>query len=109
MSNQPNPTQIPFVNTDDGNLNQIQQFVNRVFRNLTNKIDASEIALDQMTILGEVKLASLTLEQFQSIAGTDWVLANGQSSVGTKYALLTGNNTVPTVTVTGTTAFIKVN
>lgn len=62
-----------------------------------------------MTIIGEVKLASLTLAQFQSIAGTNWILANGQSSVGTQYALLTKNNVVPTVTLAGVTTFIRVN
>lgn len=104
-----NQTQIPAVKHDDDAINQIQQNVNKVFRNLNNQITENQTSISHMNILGEIKFASLTLAQFQMIAGPDWILANGQSSVGTAYAQLSGNLNVPTVTLAGTTAFIKVN
>lgn len=104
-----NQRQVPVIQTPDSNVTLLQQNSNKVLRNLSNQIDSLQELVNETEIIGEVKFASLTLEQFQTIAGTNWILANGQSSVGTKYALLTGNNTVPTVTVTGTTTFIKVN
>jgi hypothetical protein len=104
-----NQVQIPVIQNQDGALTQLQQNTNKVLRNLNNQIVAAQISITQMTILGEIKLASLTLLQFQAIAGTDWILANGQSSVGTAYETLTGNKTVPTITIAGSTAFIKVN
>lgn len=104
-----NQRQIPVIQTPDGNITQLQQNSNKVLRNLSNQVDSLQTSINQMTIIGEVKFASLTLAQFQSVAGTNWILANGQSSIGTSYALLTGNNTVPTVTLTGTTTFIRVN
>ena len=104
-----NQVQIPSVKTDDDALNQTQQNVNKVLRNLNNQIVNNTTSASQLNIIGEVKLANLTLAQFQSFAGTNWILANGQSSVDTAYSKLTGNNVVPNITVTGTTAFIKVN
>lgn len=104
-----NQRQIPVIQSQDMNVTLLQQNSNKVLRNLSNQIDSIQTSINQMTIIGEVKFASLTLEQFQSIAGTNWILANGQSSVGTKYALLTGNNTVPAVILAGTTTFIRVN
>lgn len=104
-----NQRQLPVIQSQDNIVTQLQQNSNKVLRNLSNNIDSIQISINEMTIIGEVKFASLTLEQFQDIAGTNWVLANGQSSVGTEYALLTGNNTVPTVTLAGTTTFIRVN
>lgn len=106
MSNQ---VQVPVIQTSDSNITQLQQNSNKVFRNLNNQISENTDAINQMTIIGEIKFANITLTQFQTIAGTNWILANGQSSVGTLYAQLTGNKTVPNITVTGTTAFIKVN
>lgn len=105
----PNQTQIPSVKTTDDALNQTQQNVNKVLRNLNNQINVLQSTVDEMNLIGEIKLANLTIVQFQAIAGKNWILANGQSSVDTSYARLTGNTTVPTITVTGTTAFIKVN
>lgn len=104
-----NQVQVPVIQTPDSNVTQLQQNSNKVLRNLNNQINVLQVDVDQMEIVGEIKFATLTLLQFQNVAGTDWILANGQSSVGTKYALLTGNKTVPTITVAGTTAFIKVN
>lgn len=104
-----NQVQVPVIQSQDSNVTQLQQNSNKVLRNLNNQINVLQSQMTQTEIIGEIKLATLTLAQFQSIAGTNWILANGQSSVGTTYAQLTGNNTVPTITVAGTTAFIKVN
>lgn len=106
MSNQ---VQIPSVQTKDDSLNQVQQNVNKVFRNLNNQIVATATEVNEMIIIGEIKFAPLTLAQFQAQAGNDWILANGQSSVGTQYALMFKTNVVPNVSVSGTTAFIRVN
>ncbi|MDH3324058.1 MAG: hypothetical protein OEL89_00305 [Candidatus Peregrinibacteria bacterium] len=51
-------------------------------------------------ILGEVKISTLTVAQFQAIAGTNWVLMNGQNVAGSDWATLTGNTNVPDM-VTG--------
>lgn len=104
-----NQIQVPVIQTSNGDMTQFQQNTNKVLRNLNNQIVSVQSLVDETEIIGEIKIASLTLDQFQSVAGTGWILANGQSSVGTQYAQLTGNNTVPTITVTGATTFIKVN
>ena len=105
MSNQ---VQIPLVQTQDNNLNQIQQNVNKVLRNIYNQLTDVQIMTMQMEIVGEIKYANLTLDQFQDAAGSDWVLCDGGSCIGTSYALLTGNNTVPNI-AGPPNAFIKVN
>lgn len=104
-----NQVQVPVIQNIDSSTTQIQQNANKVLRNLNNQINTLQTQVSQMEILGEVKLANLTLAQFQNIAGKDWVLADGSSCVDTDYSRLTGNNTVPNISVTGTTAFIKVN
>lgn len=104
-----NQTQVPVIQVPDGSITQIQQNTNKVLRNLNNQIVSLQSSIDEMTIIGEVKLASLTLTQFQMISGTNWIAANGQSSVGTQYSQLTKNNNVPNVSVAGVNAFIKVN
>jgi len=104
-----NQVSIPVLTTPDTAQNQIQQNVNKVLRNFINQITSLQSLVNEAQIIGEIKLANLTLSQFQSIAGSGWILANGQSSVNTSYSKLTGNNTVPNISVTGTTAFIKVN
>ncbi len=106
MSNQ---IQIPLIHSKDGNLTQTQTNTNKVLRNLNNQIVALQNSVNQLTILGEIKLSPLTLAQFQNEAGNTWILANGQSVVNTDYAKLTGINVVPNITISGTNAFIKVN
>lgn len=104
-----NQTQIPVIQTPDANQTQVQQNANKVLRNLNNQIISLNTLVNQMEIIGEIKFSPLTLSQFQAVAGVDWIEANGQSSVGTKYASLYGFKTVPTISVTGTNAYIKVN
>lgn len=104
-----NQTQVPVIQTPDGNVTQLQQNSNKVLRNLDIKVVELQNQVSEMEIIGEIKLAGLTLAQFQATAGKDWIEANGQSSVGTAYAAFTKNLTVPNITVTGANAFIKVN
>lgn len=104
-----NQVQIPVVQTTDSALIMIQQNVNKVLRNINNQLNVVQKEVNETIIIGEIKIANLTEEQFQSVAGTNWLLCNGQSCVGTKYSLLTGNNTVPTLTVGGINTFIRVN
>ncbi|SRR6266403_2023100 len=106
---QSNQVQIPAIQTSNDALNQVQQNINKVLRNLNGQIQTLTLDMDNLTIIGEVKFASLTLPQFQSQAGNNWILANGQSSVGTQYAILFKTNVVPNVSVSGITAFIRVN
>lgn len=101
--------QIPVIQKNDDAQNQIQQNINKVFRNLNSQILSIQESINSYTIIGEIKLAGLTLAQFQSVTGTNWILSNGQSCVGTEYALLTLNNVVPNISVTNATAFIRVN
>jgi hypothetical protein len=104
-----NQVQVPVIQSQDPTMTQVQQNANKVFRNINNQVVDLQNQVSQMEIIGEIKFSPISLAQFQAIAGDTWILANGQSSVGTKYASLYGFNTVPTITVAGTNAFIKVN
>ena len=104
-----NQTQIPVIQSADTTTTQLQQNSNKVLRNLNNQITSLTTSVNQLQILGEIKLSPLTLSQFQTEAGSTWIAANGQSCIGTDYSNLTKNNTVPTITITGTNAYIKVN
>ena len=106
MANQVN---IPVIQTPVQSLTQVQQNVNKVLNNVYGQVSSIQSTVSKIQGIGDVILSPLTLMQFQTIHGTDWIIANGQSSVSTGYETLTGNKTVPTVTVSGVTAFIKVN
>ena len=109
MVTQANQRQVPVIQMPEPNSVQLQQNTNKVLRNLSNNIDSIQVSINEANIIGEIKVANLTITQFQMVAGVDWFLCNGQSCVGTAYSLLTGNNTVPTLTVGGINTFIKVN
>lgn len=104
-----NQRQIPVIQTPDANVTQLQQNSNKVLRNLSNNIISLQTSVNEMTIIGEIKIANLTVAQFQSIAGTNWLLTNGQSCVDTAYARLTGNKTVPTISLGSVNNFIRVD
>lgn len=104
-----NQTNIPVIQNAVPSLTQVQQNINKVLNNFDNKVTSLQSTVSQIQGIGDIILSPLTLSQFQNIHGSDWIIANGQSSVSTGYETLTGNKTVPTVTVSGTTAFIKVN
>ena len=103
-----NQTQVPVIQSDQ-NTTQLQQNTNKGLRNLNNQLVSLQDEMNQTVIIGEVKFASLSLSQFQAVAGNNWILANGQSAVDTEYARLTGNTTVPTVTLAGVNTFIRVD
>lgn len=105
----PAQTQIPVIQDPNASVVQLQQNTNKVLRNLQTQSTDFQMFLNENTIVGEIKIANLSQTQFQAVAGPDWLLTNGQSSVGTKYAALTGNNTVPTATFSGINGFIRVN
>ena len=102
-------SQIPVIQTADPYLVQTQININKILRSLNSQISSLQEFVGETTIIGEIKFANLTLAEFQSVAGDYWILANGQTCVGTSYSGLTKNNTVPNISVTGTTAFIRVN
>jgi hypothetical protein len=104
-----NQVQIPVIQTQMQPLTQIQQNINKVLTNIYGQVTSVQSSIISIQGLGDVILSPLTLAQFQTIHGTNWIVANGQSSVGTAYETLTNVKTVPTVTVGGVTAFIKVN
>ena len=56
--------------------------------------------INQMSIVGEVKSAFLTLAQFQAQAGANWILCDGSNVAGSAYNTLTGNVTVPDMRAT---------
>lgn len=103
-----NQTQIPIIQTGDQNT-QIQQNTNKVLRNLNNQVTALQNFTGMLLGIGDVSFSALGLIQYQAIHGKTWILANGQSSVGTAYASFTGLLTVPTISVSGCNAYIKVN
>ena len=104
-----NQIQIPVIQTQDANLTVVQQNTNTVFRNIGVVLQDLTDFLSESLIVGEIKIANLTIEQFQSIAGTEWLLCNGQSCVNTTYSRLTGHNTVPNISLGSVNNFIKVN
>lgn len=105
----PNQVNIPVIQTQVPSLTQVQQNANKVLTNIYNQLTTLQSSVSKIQGLGDVILSPLTLSQFQTIHGTGWIVSNGQSSVGTSYETLTGNKTVPTITVSGATAFIKVD
>jgi hypothetical protein len=104
-----NQVNIPVIQTTMMPLTQVQQNINKVLNNIYGQVTFLQSTVTQIQGLGDVILSPLTLTQFQTIHGTGWIVANGQSSVGTAYETLTKLQTVPTVTVGGVTAYIKVN
>ena len=106
---QANQVQIPSVTTQNDALNQVQQNINKVLRNINNQIVSVQSFVNENTIIGEVKIANLSVTQFQAITGSNWVLCNGQSCIGSSYAQMTGQNTVPTISVGSLNNFIRIN
>lgn len=109
MVTKANQRQIPVIQTENQSVTQLQQNSNKVIRNISNNVDLAQKSIDEMTIIGEVKIANLTVVQFQNISGTNWLLTNGQSCVDTAYSRLTGNNTVPNISLGSINNFIRVD
>lgn len=105
-----NQTQIPVIQSSDASdLTQIQQNTNKVLRNIYNQLTTIQIQADEAEIIGEIKVANISVSTFQSMAGTNWVLCDGASCVGSSYSQLTGNNNVPNVSIGSFNSFIRIN
>jgi hypothetical protein len=104
-----NQLNIPVIQLPDPSIVQIQQNINKVFNNIVNKITALQTTVNALQGIGDIGLSALTLAQYQAVHGKGFIQANGQSSVGTAYQALTMQLTVPTITVAGANAYIKVN
>jgi hypothetical protein len=53
------------------------------------------IAIGSILPVGTIIHSMLTVAQFESEYGTNWVIADGRSVTGTLYATVTGNTTIP--------------
>jgi hypothetical protein len=104
-----NQTNIPVIQVPDPTTVQIQQNINKVFNNFNGQLVALQTTVHASQGVGDIGLSALTLAQYQAVHGKTWIQANGQSSVGTAYQALTMQLTVPTITVAGANAYIKVN
>lgn len=103
-----NQRQVPVIQSKDETTTLLQQNANKVLRNLSNQVDSLNSSINEITIIGEIKIANITVTQFQSVAGTNWLLTDGQSCVDTAYSRLTGNNVVPTTSFGGINTFIRI-
>ena len=92
------------LTTSDRVINQIQDSM------ITSFSDVQR-ALNNATIIGEVKMSPLTEGQFQAQSGINWVLMQGQNVQTSQYSKITGNKTVPpaNVTVPNMNFFIRIN
>jgi hypothetical protein len=55
----------------------------------------AQVTVGSILPVGTIIHSMLTIAQFQTQYGTNWVLADGSSCTGTKYASVTGATTVP--------------
>lgn len=92
------PVTISKVQTPDRTINQLQS-------NVTNSLQSIGNQLNQVTIVGEIKQATITEAQFQSQAGQGWVSCDGRSIVGSSLNKLTGQLTAPTTA----NSFLRIN
>lgn len=98
-----NAVPVSKVQTQDRTVNQLQD-------NIVTAVQAVSQQLNQITIIGEVKLSPLNLDQFQRQSGKNWVPCNGASCVNTTYSKITGNIVVPTIAdLTGSHYYIRIN
>jgi len=91
------------VQTADRTMNQLQD-------NIGNTLTQVGSSVNQLTIIGEIKSAALTLSQFQQQSGKNWVACDGSSALGTQYNKITNALTVPNIASVGSqNYFIRVN
>ncbi len=86
------------VQTQDRTMNQLQD-------NVTNSLQTLGNLVNQVTIIGEVKQATINLDQFQRQAGSGWVPCDGRSIVGSSLNKLSGQLTAPTIA----SSFVRIN
>lgn len=90
------------VQTQDRTINQLQANADATFQQLGNDIN-------QVTVIGEIKLANLTEDQFQQQAGPGWILCDGRSIIKTSLNKLTGQLVAPSLTIVGAQYFVRIN
>lgn len=97
-------TSIPKVQTNDRDINQLQQ-------NLIDGISRIQQSIYQSASgIGESRTAYITVAQFNQQAGPGWVPEDGRSCVGSTYEKLTGETHVPTGTPpVGAILMIRIN
>lgn len=86
------------IQTSDRNINQLQDNIGNALQPIANQVN-------QITIIGEIKQATLTEFQFQQQAGPGWISADGRSIVGSSLNKLTGQLTAPTIA----NSFVRIN
>ncbi len=89
---------LPKVQTQDRTMNQLQDNVSTALQTLGNLVN-------QVTVIGEVKLATISLDQFQRQAGSGWVPCDGRSIVGSSLNKISGQLTAPTIA----SSFVRIN
>jgi hypothetical protein len=94
---------VPRMQTQNREVNQLQT-------NIINALQPVGNMINQVTIIGEVKLAILTLTQLQQQAGTGWVACDGTNIVGSAYNKLTGMLATPVIAPLGElNFFMRIN
>lgn len=95
---------IPKVQTQDRNINQLQQnLIDGVQRIQSNTMNLA-------TLIGESRTAYLTVDQFTKQSGPGWVPQDGRSCIGSTYQDLTGEKNVPNTTPPiGAILMIRIN
>lgn len=97
------PVTLPKVQTQDRNINQLQN-------NVTNSLQSIGNKLNKVTIIGEIKLSPLTASQFQAQAGKGWITCDGSSIVGSELNQITGALVAPTIADLGSSHYyIRIN
>lgn len=80
---------VPKVQTQDRTVNQLQTNISTAMQTLGNSVN-------QVTIIGEIKQATISESQFQQQAGIGWIACDGRSIVGSALSKLTGQLKAPT-------------
>lgn len=97
------PISVPKVQTDDRDLTQLQS-------NIINALQPMGLQINQLTVIGEIKSAALTISQFQSQAGSNWAPCSGQNIATSAYSKTTGTYLAPTIAPVGNiNYFIRIN
>ena len=93
----------PTIQTTNQETNRIQNNTNTALASLAQQVS-------QVTLIGEIKYSTLTLDQVQRQLGNSWVAANGATCSNTTYNQITGFTKLPNIpTASGISAFIRIN
>jgi hypothetical protein len=89
-------TKIPQI-TDNMPVEDVVNFIAKTLNESknTSSQSSSTNTFSFNSPVGTILTSMLTLTQFQSLAGTNWVLADGSSCTGTAYSSVTGFSNLP--------------